>query len=115
MESHRVDLAAFTGFSQQFGLIIILPVNLWAAQEHLYNRAGFCSGNFLNYTSDSLSRVKDLNLIPENAALKASRIVLCSLDNSGVQAIQMLRIGLHLNHYMEMHSQAPVIKTLFHH
>ena len=28
---HIVDLAAFTGFSQQFGLIIIHPLNLWEA------------------------------------------------------------------------------------
>ena len=39
LTSHRVDLAAFTGFSQEFDLIIIHPVKLWAALEHLYNRA----------------------------------------------------------------------------
>ena len=32
---HIVDLAALTGFSQQFGLIIIHPLNLWEALEHL--------------------------------------------------------------------------------
>ena len=79
-ESHRVDLAAFTDFSQEFGPIIIHPVNFWAAVEHLYNRAAFCCGKFLNYTSDSLSRVKDLNLTPGNATLKASRNVFCTLD-----------------------------------
>ena len=73
---HIVDLAAFTGFSQQFGLIIIRPLNLWEAPEHLYNRAGFCYGKFLKHTSGSLSKVKDLNLTPVNATLKASRNVL---------------------------------------
>ena len=72
---HTVDLAAFTGFSQQFGLIIIQPLNLWEAPEHLYNRAGFCCGKFLKHTSDSLSKVKDLNLTPVNATLKASRVL----------------------------------------
>ena len=77
---HIVDLTAFTGFSQQFGLIIIHPLNLWEALEHLYNRAGFCCQTFLKHTSDSLSKVKDLNLTPENATLKASRNVLCTQD-----------------------------------
>ena len=34
----------------------------------------------LKYTSDSLSRVKDLNLTPGNATLKASCNVLCTQD-----------------------------------
>ena len=79
-KSHRVDLAAFTAFSQLFDLIIIHSLNRWAALQYLYNKAGFCCGKFSKYTSDSLSRVKDLNLTPRNATLKASRNVLCSLD-----------------------------------
>ena len=75
---HMVDLAAFTGFLQQFSLIIIHPLNLWEGLEHLYNRAGFCCEKFLKDTSDSLSNVKDLNLTPVNATLKASRNVLCT-------------------------------------
>ena len=77
---HIVNLAAFTGFSQQFGLIIIYPLNLWEALEHLYNRADFCCEKFLKHTSDSLSKVKDLNLTHVNATLKASRNVLCTQD-----------------------------------
>ena len=77
---HTVDLAAFTGFSQQFGLVIINPLNLWEALEHLYSRAGFCCEKFLKHTSDSLSKVKDFNHIPVNATLKASRNVLCTQD-----------------------------------
>ena len=73
-ESHRVDLAAFIGVLQLFDMIIIHPVDLWAAVEHLYNRAGFCCGKFLKYTSDSLSRVKDLNLTPGNATFCVLKI-----------------------------------------
>ena len=77
---HIVDLAAFTGFSQQFGLIIIHPLNPWEALEHLYNRAGFYCEKFLKHTSESLPKVKDPNLTPVNATLKASRNVLCTQD-----------------------------------
>ena len=70
---HIVDLAEFTSFSKQFSLIIIHPLNLWEALKHLYNRIGFCCGKFLKHTSGSLSKVKDLNLAPVNATLRASR------------------------------------------
>ena len=43
-------------------------------------QGGFSLRKVLKYTSDSLSRVKDPELTPGNATLKASHNVLCTLN-----------------------------------